>query len=222
MILSYTPHSAVQSTLIIVGVLSVIFIVLYFFIRRIDPMNKTPLWLVPFLMLVDLINSFIKENIGIKWKIYSPWFLTLVILIYLSNASAVFLLDNPTGYILVAAAFAICSFCVIQISGIASLGMKGYLKGFLDPTPVMMPMNVLSEFTLPLSLCLRLFGNVMSGSVISILLKKSFGWFSLPVMPFINLIFDLAFSAIQVAVFVILSIVFTSQKIKDEEKIYSK
>ena len=71
MILSYTPHSAVQSTLIIVGVLSVIFIVLYFFIRRIDPMKKTPLWLVPFLMLVDLINSFIKENIGIKWKIYS-------------------------------------------------------------------------------------------------------------------------------------------------------
>ena len=218
----YTPHSAVQSTLIIVGVLCVLFIVLSFFIRRVDPMKKTPLWLVPFLMLVDLMNSFIKENLGVKWKIYSPWFLTLVILIYLSNASAVFLLDNPTGYILVTAAFAICSFFVIQISGIASLGMKGYLKGFLDPTPVMMPMNVLSEFTFPLSLCLRLFGNVMSGSVISILLKKSFGWFSLPVMPFINVIFDLAFSAIQVAVFVILSIVFTSQKIKDEEKIYSK
>ncbi|MBQ3253814.1 MAG: F0F1 ATP synthase subunit A, partial [Acholeplasmatales bacterium] len=171
--------------------------------------------------IVDLINNFIKQNIGIRWRAYAPWFLTLVILLYFSNASAVFFLDNPTGYLVVTTAFAFLSFMVIQISGIASNGVKGYLKGFLDPTPVMLPMNILSEFTLPLSLCLRLFGNVMSGAVISILLKKGFGWFSLPVMPFINAIFDLAFSAIQVAVFVILTIVFASQKISDDEKIYN-
>lgn len=218
----YQLNSAILSTLIIVGVLCVFFIILSFFIKKVDPMKRTPMWLVPFMWLVDLMNGFIKENIGVKWRIYSPWFLTLVILIFFSNASAVFLLDNPTGYILVTFTLAFCSFLVIQITGITSLGVKGYLKGFLDPTPVMLPMNILSEFTFPLSLCLRLLGNVVSGTAISILIKSCFGWGSIVVMPFINALFDIAFTMIQVAVFVILSIVFTSQKIKDEEKIYSK
>ena len=86
----------------------------------------------------------------------------------------------------------------------------------------MLPMNIIGEVALPISLCLRLFGNVVSGSAISILIKGAMGWFSIPVMPFVNLLFDFAFSLIQVAVFVILSIIYTSMKIKDEEKIYSK
>ena len=85
----------------------------------------------------------------------------------------------------------------------------------------MLPMNIISELSLPISLSLRLFGNVTSGACISLLLKGAFGWGSVVVMPFINLIFDIAFSIIQVAVFVILSIIFTSMKIKDDEKIYS-
>jgi F-type H+-transporting ATPase subunit a len=92
----------------------------------------------------------------------------------------------------------------------------------MDPNPVMLPMNIVSEFTLPISLALRLFGNVISGTAISILIKQMFEYWSIPIMPFINLLFDIAFSIIQVAVFVILSVIFTSMKIKDEEKIYSK
>ena len=149
---------------------------------------------------------------------YTPWFLTLVIFIFFANISAVYLLDNPTGYLMVTATLAFCSFVVIQISGIASQGIGGYLKGFLDPFPIMLPMNIVSEFSLPVSLALRLFGNVMSGGCITILLKYSLGWLAVPVMPFINLLFDIAFSIIQVAVFVILSIIFTSQKISDDEK----
>lgn len=225
-LLSYVLKPAIMSTIIIVGVLSVIFIVMSFFIKKVDPMQKTPMWLVPFMWLVDIMNNFIKINIGKKWRIYSPWFLTLVIFIFFANSCGIFLLENPTGYIVVTAILAFFSFLIIQITGITSLGIGGYLKGFLDPTPVMLPMNILSEFTFPLSLCLRLFGNVISGSAIGILIKNLFdGWLSLlvvPVVPFINLIFDIAFTMVQVVVFVILSIVFTSAKIKDEEKIYSK
>ncbi len=210
------------STIIITAVLCVVFILLSFKIKKVDPMKKTPLWLIPFLWLVDLINSFVKENIGIRWKSYAPWFLSLVIFIFFANTSAIYLLDNPTGYLLVTFTLAMCSFFVIQGTGIASNGVLGYLKGYLDPTPVMLPMNIISEISLPISLCLRLFGNVVSGTAISILIKQGFGWFSIPIMPIINLLFDLAFSVIQVAVFVILSIIFTSMKIKDEEKIYSK
>ena len=85
----------------------------------------------------------------------------------------------------------------------------------------MLPMNLMSELTLPISLCLRLFGNVISGTCISILIKYLLSWAAIPIMPLINALFDIAFGLIQVAVFVILSVIFTSMKIKDEEKIYS-
>lgn len=210
------------STIIIVAVLSIVFFIMSFFIKKVDPMKRTPLWLIPFMMVVQIVNDFVKDTIGKRWKSYSPWFLTLVIFIFFANTSAVYLLDNPTGYLVITFTLAMCSFFVIQATGIVSLGIGGYLHSYIEPNPVMLPMNIISEISLPISLCLRLFGNVVSGTVISILIKKSFGWFSVPVMPFINVLFDIAFSIIQVAVFVILSIIFTSQKIKDEEKIYSK
>jgi len=210
------------STIIIVAVLSIVFFIMSLFIKKVDPMKKTPLWLIPFIMIVEVVNNFVKDTIGKRWKSYSPWFLTLVIFIFFANTSAVYLLDNPTGYLVVTFTLSMCSFVVIQATGVVSLGIGGYLHSYIEPNPVMLPMNIISEISLPISLCLRLFGNVVSGTVISILIKKSFGWFSLPIMPFINVLFDIAFSIIQVAVFVILSIIFTSQKIKDEEKIYSK
>ena len=213
--------SSIAATIWIVVGVSIFLFILFLFIRRVDPMKKTPLWLIPFMWLVDMMNGYIKVNIGKRWKAYSPWFLTLIIFIFFANISSVYLFTNPTGYVVVTFALAMCTFFVIQASGIVSNGFLGYLKGFLDPTPVMLPMNILSEFTLPISLSLRLFGNVISGACISILIKNLLGWFAVPVMPLINLLFDIAFSLIQVAVFVILSVIFTSMKIKDEEKIYS-
>ena len=218
----YDFYGPMKASVIIIAVLCIFFIILSFFIKKVDPSKKTPLWLVPFLWIVDLGNGFVKENIGMRWKSYAPWFLTLVIFIFFANISSIYLLDNPTSYIVVTAALAFCSFVVIQATGVVSLGPKGYLKSFLDPNPVMLPMNIVSEFTLPISLSLRLFGNVISGTAISILIKKLLQYWSIPIMPFINLLFDIAFGLIQVAVFVILSIIFTSMKIKDEEKIYSK
>ena len=221
MTLLYTMPSAIRSTLIIVGALCLLFIILFFFIRRVNPLKKTPLWLVPFMWIVDLMNSSVKANIGKRWKIYSPWFLTLTIFVFFANISAVFVLDNPTGYLVITGALGFLTFLVIQITGITSLGIKGYLKGFLDPFPIMLPMNIISEFSLPISLALRLFGNLTSGTCISILVKYALGWVALPIMPFMNAIFDIFFGVIQVAVFVILSMIFTSMKVKDEDKIYS-
>ena len=82
-------------------------------------------------------------------------------------------------------------------------------------------MNIIGEFSLPISLCLRLFGNIISGSVIAILIKGFLGYLAIPVMPFINVVFDIGFGLIQTTVFVILSIIFTANKISDEDKIFS-
>lgn len=216
-----TISKPVMSTLIITVVLCLVFILLSFKIKKVDPLKKTPLWLVPMMMLVEMMNNFIKQNIGKRWKTFAPWFLSIAIFIFFSNISAVFLLENPTSYIMITLALALTSFFVIQGAGIASNGFLGYLKGFIDPTPVMLPMNIISEISLPISLCLRLFGNIISGSVIALLIKGFAGWWAVPIMPVVNIVFDIGFGLIQTAVFVILSIIFTSMKIKDEEKIYS-
>lgn len=216
-----TISKPVMSTLIITVVLCLVFILLSFKIKKVDPIKKTPLWLVPMMMLVEMMNNFIKQNIGKRWKTFAPWFLSIAIFIFFSNISAVFLLENPTSYIMITLALALTSFFVIQGAGIASNGFLGYLKGFIDPNPVMLPMNIISEISLPISLCLRLFGNIISGSVIALLIKGFAGWWAVPIMPVVNIVFDIGFGLIQTAVFVILSIIFTSMKIKDEEKIYS-
>lgn len=216
-----TIPKPVASTIIITLILCLVAILLSFKIKKVDPLKKTPLWLVPIMMLVELINNFIKQNIGKRWKTFAPWFFSLAIFIFVSNVSGLFLFESPTSYIMNTAGLAISSFFIIQFAGIVSNGFLGYLKGFLDPNPVMLPMNILSEISLPISLCLRLFGNIVSGTVIAILVKGFAGWFAIPIMPAVNIIFDIGFGLIQTAVFVILSIVFTSMKISDEEKIYS-
>jgi F-type H+-transporting ATPase subunit a len=188
--------------------------------KKLNPAEKTPLWAVPFVWLVDLINGFVRSNIGKRWKSYAPWFLSLTIILFFSNIAGVFTLNSPTSYILVTFSLAMCSFMVIQITGIISMGLKGYIKSFFDPFFVMLPINIVSEISLPISLAVRLFGNIISGTAISILIKELLGYGAIPVMPFINAIFDIAFGVIQVAVFVILSIIFTSMKVVDEEKIY--
>ncbi len=214
------PNEQIIATLIIVTVLSIVFIILRPVFKKLDPLKKTPLWAVPFVWLVDLINGFVKVNIGKRWKSYAPWFVSLSIILFFSNIAGIFLLESPTSYILVTFSLAMLTFCVIQLAGIISMGLKRYIKSFFDPFFVMLPINIVSEISLPISLAVRLFGNIISGTAISILIKELLGYLAIPVMPFINAIFDIAFGVIQVAVFVVLSIIFTSMKIEDEEKIY--
>ena len=135
------------STIIIVAVLSIVFFIMSFFIKKVDPMKRTPLWLIPFMMVVQIVNDFVKDTIGKRWKSYSPWFLTLVIFIFFANTSAVYLLDNPTGYLVITFTLAMCSFFVIQATGIVSLGIGGYLHSYIEPNPVMLPMNIISEIS---------------------------------------------------------------------------
>ena len=212
----------VKSTIGITIVLSIFFILFYFIkLRKIDPMEKTPKWIIPFTMIVDLINNFVKTNIGKRWRVYAPYFTTLAIFLFTANTCSIFGLTPPTNYVVNNAALAVLSFLIIQVTGIVSNGILGYLKSFLEPIFLLLPINIISELSLPLSLCLRLFGNILSGTVLSTLITGVLGPFCIPFLPLYNIVFDIGFGIIQTAVFVILSIVFTSMKIKDEEKIYS-
>ena len=200
------------SLLIIVTFLIIMLLIVGIKIKKVDPYGKVPKWLIPFMAIVEIINNFTKTNIGKRWKHYAPYFLALGLSLLFQNIASIFGLVNPTSYMITNAALAIITFFIVQITGIVSMGLKGYLKSFIGPVPwlafIMIPINIISEFALPLSLTLRLTGNIVAGNVISMLVK-SFGWGTVIIMPIINIYFDLMSGVIQTFVFVILTIIFT-------------
>ena len=214
----------VLSLIIIVVALIIMLCVLGHKIKKVNPLGDVPKWLIPWISVVEIVNNFTKSNIGKRWKHYAPYFLTLAISLLFQNIASIFGLVNPTSYMMTNAALAIITFFIVQITGIRSLGLKGYLKSFVGPVPwlafIMIPINIISELALPVSLTLRLTGNIVAGNVISILIKSFKPW-TVIVMPVINIYFDLMSGVIQTFVFVILTIIFTSMKIDDSEKIYN-
>jgi F-type H+-transporting ATPase subunit a len=74
--------------------------------------------------------------------------------------------EPPTGSLSTTTALAICVFIAVPLYGIKEQGLGGYLRSYLEPTPIMLPFNIISEFSRTLALAVRLFGNIMSGTMI--------------------------------------------------------
>jgi F-type H+-transporting ATPase subunit a len=93
--------------------------------------------------------------------------------------------EPPTGSLSTTAALAICVFVAVPLFGIEDRGLGGYLKEYLKPTVIMLPFNIISELSRTLALAVRLFGNMMSGTMILAIL--------LTITPFL---FPIAMSAL--------------------------
>src|SRR5450631_3336112 len=74
--------------------------------------------------------------------------------------------EPPTGSLSTTAALALCVFVAVPFFGIEDQGIAGYLKSYMEPTFIMLPFNIISELSRTLALAVRLFGNMMSGTMI--------------------------------------------------------
>ena len=72
----------------------------------------------------------------------------------------------PTGSLSTTAALAICVLIAVPLFSIGERGLIGYLRSYVQPTPLMLPFNIVSEMSRTIALAVRLYGNVMSGTVI--------------------------------------------------------
>ena len=92
---------------------------------------------------------------------------TLFLFIAVSNICAVLpWYEPPTGSLSTTSALAISVFVAVSLFGIEERGLSGYLKSYLKPTFIMLPFNIISEFSRTFALAIRLFGNIMSGTMI--------------------------------------------------------
>ncbi len=74
--------------------------------------------------------------------------------------------DPPTASLSTTAALALCVFVAVPLFGIEAGGLRTYLRSYIEPTPLMLPFNIISELSRTLALSVRLFGNMMSGAMI--------------------------------------------------------
>lgn len=98
---------------------------------------------------------------------------TLFVFIATANLCTVFpWYEPPTGSLSTTAALALFTFFAVPFYGIAERGLRGYLKTYLEPTLLMLPFNIISELSRTLALAVRLFGNIMSGTMILAILMS--------------------------------------------------
>ena len=160
------------------------------------------------------LQNMVKGIIGEEGAGYVPYLVTVIVYIGISNIIGLFGMKPPTKDLNVTGALAIMSIILIEYSGIHAKGVKRWAKSFAEPVAVVAPLNVLEIFIRPLSLCMRLFGNVLGAFVVMELIK-----IVVPVgVPVIfSFYFDIFDGLIQAYVFVFLTSLFMSEAMETAE-----
>jgi len=110
----------------------------------------------------------------------------------------------PTGSLSTTTALAVCVFVAVPLYGIAERGLLGYLKNYVQPTPFMLPFNIIGELSRTLALAIRLYGNAMSGAVIVGILISVAPF----VFPIVMRLLGLLTGLIQAYIFAVLAMVY--------------
>lgn len=157
---------------------------------------------------VQGLYNFFKGTIGEHGTAYIPYLMSVVLYIGIANLIGLIGFKPPTKDMNVTVALAVMSIVLIEVAGVRQKGTKGWLKSFAEPMPIVLPINVLEVFIKPLSLCMRLFGNVLGSFVIMELLKMVVP----AVLPAVfSCYFDIFDGLIQAYVFVFLTGLFIKE-----------
>ncbi|MDE5604423.1 MAG: F0F1 ATP synthase subunit A [Eubacterium sp.] len=162
-------------------------------------------------------ENFFKGIMGPKVEKYIPWLMSVVLFIGVSNIIGLFGFKPPTKSMQVTAALAITSIVLIEFAAFKEKGIGGRLKAFTKPVWVITPISILEVFTKPLSLCMRLFGNVIAAFTIMELIK-AIPIFKVGVPVVFSLYFDLFDGLLQAYIFVFLTALYLQESVEEEEE----
>ncbi|MFC1895454.1 F0F1 ATP synthase subunit A [Thermodesulfobacteriota bacterium] len=139
---------------------------------------------------------------------------SLFIFIAISNLlSVVPGFEAPTGSLSTTSALALCVFVAVPLHGIRQTGLSTYLKNYLRPTPFMLPFNIIGELSRTLALAVRLFGNIMSGNMIAMILIS----LAPLVLPIVMQLFGLLTGLVQAYIFAVLAAVYIAAAAQIEQ-----
>ncbi len=173
--------------------------------------------------VVSFIDDFVGQNMGQHGKAWAPFIATLGLFILTANLLCMltpvggfgfeppFVIKPLTRDINVTAGLAVMVIVTVLVAGFRKRGILGWMKHLLKPVPFMLPFNLLEYGIRPLSLSLRLFGNILGAFVLMRLIEMVMPVF-LP--PIFGLYFDLFDGIIQAVIFTYLSTVYIAEAIE--------
>ncbi len=165
-------------------------------------------------LIVSVLYDLTEDALGKELaKTYAPLVCALFMFLLLSNWLGIIPhLEEPTKDLNTTFGLGIMGFFIAHYAGIKSKGFKAYIKEYFQPIFFMMPLNVIGELAKIVSISFRLFGNVMGGSII--ILVVSYLTYSLVLPPFLYAFFGLFVGTIQAFVFTMLTVVYISVQVK--------
>jgi F-type H+-transporting ATPase subunit a len=237
-VIQLTVQSDVYVIILITILLGAAMILISKKIDQADPLEKPKGILVPVLWGVEIVYNMVKTNVGDRYADrLTPYIITLWVYIFVSNIISLFGFSSPTANLSVTLLLAFITWVLIQITELKFQGIGGYLHSFLEPIPVMLPMNIFGKFSTMVSMSLRLFGNILCGGIMMQLIytftqfvsSKIVGLFTSSdiyvfnfvapiVAPLLHAYFDLFAGFIQTLVFVTLTVVLIGNDIPEEIK----
>jgi len=162
--------------------------------------------------LVETMANFTKSTMGEEFDSFGAYFFGVFAFIIFSNYSGLVRLRPPTSDLAVTLALALCSFLMIHVTAIRKRRWN-YLKSYIEPNPVFLPINLIGTIAEPLSLGFRLFGNMLGSVVIINLVYFMLPWFLRFILPdILHAYFDIFAGALQAFIFTVLSMTFIKQK----------
>ncbi len=191
-------------------------------------------------MFVQMINNMMNEFFKKNWRIFTPYMLTILLFLLFANTAGLSGLSTPLSNISVALGFSILAFGSIQISALFVKKPIQRAKDLMDPHPLFLPINLIGEMSTPFAMGIRLFGNLLSGAIIGIIvfglshsiglmISELFGGEVFGVIGYgfiqifgvgfgaivIHGIFDIFFGVIQAYVYFMLFTIFLSMAVED-------
>lgn len=155
--------------------------------------------------LVSFLQKQIREITQQDSSKYLPLISTIFLFIAVSNLLGIVPgLSAPTGSLSATAALALVVFVAVPLYGIRERGVVSYLKSYLEPTPIMLPFNIISEVSRTIALAIRLFGNVLSSRILVAIIISIVPF----VLPVALQVLELLIGLIQAYIFAILATVY--------------
>lgn len=166
-------------------------------------------------LAVESMDSFVTSTMGKDYAYFGNWFFGVFAFIIISNYSGLFGLRPPTTDLATTACLAIVTFTLIHFMGIKTK-KAAYFKEYFEPYPFFLPINLIGALATPISLCFRLFGNILGGFIIMGMVYSLFPIFlKIGIPASLHLYFDIFAGALQAYIFTILSMTFIREKIPD-------
>ena len=158
----------------------------------------------------DLVKDTLDEEMVQK---YFPLVCTLFMFLLLCNWIGVIPhLSEPTKDLNTPLSMGLMGFIIANYSGIKTKGFKEYSKQYFDPWPVFLPLNIISELSKVVSISFRLYGNILGGAIIILVVSHLI--YSVLLPPFLVVFFSLFVGTIQAFVFTMLTLVYISLQVK--------